>query len=106
MERHAEMPPRSPLRTPDSELRHNCDRIDIDAATILIEAHFALDERVDREVTADSHVFAGVPLGTALTENDVTGNNGLTAELLHATALALAIATVLDTALSFFMRHD
>ena len=34
-----------------------------DAATILIEAHFALNERVDREVTADSHILAGVPFG-------------------------------------------
>jgi len=41
-----------------------------------------------------------------LAEDDVAGNYGLTTELLYTTALAVAVASVLNTSLSFFMSHD
>ena len=84
----------------------NFDGINIDAATLLIKADFTFHERVDRVVTTDPNVLARVPLGAALAEDNVAGNHFLAAELLHSAALALAIATVLDATLSFFMGHD
>ena len=82
------------------------DGIDIDAATVLVETHFAFDEGVNRVITTNTDVLAGVPLGAALAEDDVAGNNFLAAKFFHSAALALAIATVLDATLSFFMGHD
>jgi hypothetical protein len=84
----------------------DCDRIDIHTTTILIEAHGAFHERIDRVITTDSDIFTGVPLGTTLAENDVSGDDLFAAEFLHSAPFALAIATVLDATLSFFMGHD
>lgn len=87
-------------------LRGDGGRIDIDAASLLVETHFAFNKGVDRVITPDPDIFAGVPLGAALAKDDVAGNDLLAAEFLHATALALAIATVLYATLSFFVGHD
>jgi tRNA threonylcarbamoyladenosine biosynthesis protein TsaE len=56
-------------------------------------------------VTANADTHAGMPLGAALADDDVTGDHSLTAELLHAKALGAGIATVLDGTLSFLMGH-
>src|SRR5690606_41050534 len=56
-------------------------------------------------VLAHADVDARVPLGTALTNEDVAWNDGFAAELLHAKALRLGIATVTRATASFFVCH-
>ena len=54
-------------------------------------------------VAAHSDTEAGMHFGAALTDENVAGDDDLSAEFFHAEALAAGIATVLDGALSFFM---
>jgi hypothetical protein len=48
---------------------------------------------------------AGAHRGAALTDQDVAGEHGLAAELLHAQALAVRFAAVTSTAACLFMCH-
>src|SRR3712207_9081197 len=54
----------------------------------------AVGKRKEGMVLADADVGARVPAGTALTNDDVAGDDGFAAELLHAEATAGAVATV------------
>src|SRR6476646_5983627 len=56
-------------------------------------------------VLAQADVVARVPLGAALTHDDVAGAHGLAAELLHAEALALTVAAVAGRAACLLMCH-
>src|SRR3954454_8313529 len=58
-----------------------------------------------RMVFAQADIVARVPLGAALTHDDVAGANHLAAELLHAEALALAVTAVAGRAACFLMCH-
>jgi hypothetical protein len=58
------------------------------------EFHLAVNKGEDRVVAAETHIGARIPLGAALTDQDVAGNDGLAAELLDAEAAALGIAAV------------
>ena len=80
-------------------------RIDIDAPTVAVKAHLAIDEGENGVIATETDALARVPLGPALTDDDIAGDDGLTAEFLHAAALAIRVASVFDTALSFFMGH-
>ena len=71
----------------------------------MLELHDAVDERVDREVGAEAHVTARVPLRATLADDDVAGNDLLAAELLHATVLRIAVAAVSRRADALFMCH-
>jgi hypothetical protein len=81
------------------------NRVDMDAAVLLVEPDFAFHERVDRVIAANAHVLAAVPLRTALTNNDVARDNVFAAELFNAEALALTVASVLDGTLTFLVSH-
>src|SRR5271166_3464600 len=59
-----------------------------------LERHVAVDERKDRVVAAEADIGAGLHLGAALAHDDVAGNDGFAAELLHAETAALGIAAV------------
>jgi len=80
-------------------------RLDVHATTILVEEDFAVHEGEDGVVTAKTDVAAWNPLRSALAEDDVACDDGFTAEFLDAKTLALAVATVFDGTLSFFMGH-
>jgi hypothetical protein len=77
----------------------------VHAAPITVEGDAAVGEREQGVVAADADIEAGVELRAALADDDVTGDDGLAAELLHAETLAARVATVLDGALSFLMGH-
>jgi hypothetical protein len=81
------------------------NRLDVHATTILVEEDFAVHESEDGVVTAKTDVAAWNPLRSALAEDDVACDDGFTAEFLDAKTLALAVATVFDGTLSFFMGH-
>lgn len=68
---------------------------DLEALLVLVlELDDAVDERVDRVVGAEPDVFARVPLGAALTDDDVARDHELTAELLDSAVLRIGSTTV------------
>ena len=87
-------------------VRASGDRINVDPAAVAIETDVAIDEGEQGVIPATADVFARLPLGAALADDDGTGENGFTAETLHAEALAAGVATVLDTTLTFLVSHD
>jgi hypothetical protein len=70
-----------------------------------VETHFPVDEREEGVVLAEANIGARMEFRTALTDEDVAGDNVLTAELLHAKATAGRITTVTRGAACFFMGH-
>ena len=71
----------------------------------LAELHGAINHGEQRVVLADTHVLAGVVLGTALTHDDVASNDVLTAEDLHAQALRMRVAAVVGATYAFLVCH-
>ena len=57
-------------------------------------------------LATEADVAAGGEFGAALANEDVAGDDGLSAKLLHAETLAFTVATVAGAALSFLMCHD
>jgi hypothetical protein len=57
------------------------------------ELHSARSYGIERIIAADAHVIAGMPLGTALADNDIADLGNLSAKELNAKALGLRIAT-------------
>src|SRR5690554_854184 len=58
------------------------------------ERHIAVDQGVDGVILAQTNAGAGVPLGAALTDDDVAGNDNFATELLDAETTASRITTV------------
>jgi len=81
------------------------DRVDVHAASCTVKADPAIDQGEDRVITPETDIASGNELGAALADDDVSGNDRLVAEFLHAETLADAVASVLDASLSFFMGH-
>jgi hypothetical protein len=77
----------------------------VHTATIAVKFYVAIHKCPDRVVTAEANIAAGLEFGSTLAEDDVTGDDGLAAEFFNAKTLADAVASVFDTALSFFMSH-
>src|SRR5690606_23272617 len=61
--------------------------------------------RKEGMVLAHADVDARMPLGAALTDDDVAGDDGFAAELLDAEALGFGIATVTRGTASFLVCH-
>lgn len=80
-------------------------RINVHTTTVFVEAHPTCDEGEDGVILAESDVATWNPLRSTLTDDDVASEHGLIAVLLHAQALALAVATILDASLTFLMSH-
>lgn len=72
---------------------------------VLVELDVAVRQGEQGPVPADADVHARVELGSALTDNDGAGADGFAAETLHAKTLALAVASVAYTSLTFLMCH-
>jgi hypothetical protein len=77
----------------------------VHTATIAVKFHVAIHKSPDRVVAAEADIATGLEFGSTLAENDITGDDGLAAEFFNAKTLADAVASVFDTALSFFMSH-
>src|SRR5688572_7733477 len=65
---------------------------------LLRELHATVLEGEQRVIGADADVEARAHRGAALADQDVAGEHGFTAELLHAETLAVRFATVAGTA--------
>ena len=62
----------------------------------LLERDLPVHECEDGVVAADADIDAGLPARAALADDDVAGDDGLTAEFLDAEAAAFGIAAVAD----------
>ena len=72
---------------------------------LLIELYFAVGEGEEGEISSATDVVTRVVLCAALTQDDVAGHYCLPAKFLHAESLAVAVATISGSALSFFVSH-
>ena len=81
------------------------DWSNVDAATFLIEEDVAFDDGEDRVILAHADVAAWTPLGAALANDDVAGDDELAAVLLDAATLWIGVTTVTGRALTFLMCH-
>jgi len=81
-------------------------RIDVNAAAIFVETDVAIHKGENGVILAKADTAAWDPLGAALAEDDVASDDGFTAKFLDAQTLALAVSTVFDGTLSFFMGHE
>lgn len=55
--------------------------------------------------TVTLHLRAGVEVGAALTDEDLAGADGLTAEALHAESLCVGVTTVAGRARALLVCH-
>src|SRR3546814_5969238 len=60
----------------------------------------------DSVVAAHADIGAGMELGAALAHQDVAGDDGFAAELLHAEALSAGVAAVPGTAACLFRSEE
>ena len=63
-------------------------QLDVDAAATLVEVDIALCTCMDGVILAHEHVVTRVPLGAALADDDIAGDDFLAAEFFHTEALA------------------
>src|SRR5262245_53643182 len=92
----------------DGKIERNLVRLhrDVDAALLLGRVlDLAFAEREQRVVLADADVFARVPFGAPLADDDVAGKNALAACLLDAEALSCGVAAVARGAACFLVCH-
>jgi hypothetical protein len=84
-----------------------CSGYDVDAgaSACFVEHDFAVDEGVNRVIPTEADIFAGVVFGAALSDEDAACFDVLAAEAFYAQTLADAVASVFDTALTFFVCH-
>src|SRR5262245_62066735 len=79
--------------------------LDVDAAAFLVEVNRTFDQREDRVVAPQADILAGTPLGAALTDDDVSGDDALAAVLLDSQTLCARITTVAGRSLTLLMCH-
>src|SRR5690606_5786259 len=92
-----------------ADLFRGLGRLDGDEAPVARlgrEGHSAVDQREDRVILAQAHTRARMPLGAALADDDVAGDDGFAAELLDAETAAGGIATVAGRTACFLMGHS
>lgn len=79
--------------------------IDIDAATVLIEADFPFDQGENGVIAAQADIAARTPFRPTLTNDDVARDDEFTAELLNPQPLAVGFAPVPCGALPLLVSH-
>ena len=79
---------------------------DIYAASFAVEIDTAVNQGENRMVASQAHVLSGVPLGSALSDNDVAGNDSLPSKLFNSQSFAAGVASVFDRSLSFLVSHE
>ena len=78
----------------------------VDAMAVLVEEHLAVDEREERPIAARADIVTGDELRPALAHQNAARRDHFAAKSLHAEALADAVASIANTALTFFMCHN
>ena len=75
-------------------LRLTSDRVDVDAAAVLVEADVAVFEGEEAPIAAGADVGASHPAGAALADDDAAGADQFAAKSFHAKSFADAVASV------------
>src|SRR5438045_1416478 len=91
---------------PSSRRRRNYGEIYIHPPSAAIEAHVPVYQSENCVIATEPNVSSGQKFCAALTHNDIAGYNRFAAEFFDTQAFADAVASVFNTALSFFMSHD
>jgi len=78
---------------------------DVDQSVLLVELDLSGSQGEESEILAQSDVASGMIFGSALAEDDVSGQYGFAAEFLYPEPLTVAVPAVFGSALSFFMCH-
>jgi len=95
-----------PVDVLDYELIFNGVDGHLEAPLVLVlELHDTVYERIDGVVSTEPNVATRMPLGAALTNDDVAGSDELATKLLDATVLRIAVPTVARRADAFLMCH-
>src|SRR5437763_1446107 len=94
-----------PAAAADHGLFAGDERIDVYPAPGSIESDVAVHQGENGVIAPESHVLARHELRSALANDNVAGYDRFAAKTFHTQPIADAIATVFDTALSFFMSH-
>ena len=109
-EHNAETQPKTPSLTnsPNNQrlargVRSSRDHVH--PATASIEPHLPVNQGENSVVAPQPDVLAGKKLCPALADENIAGKHLLRAEFLYSEALADAVATIFDAALSFFVCH-
>jgi len=76
------------------------------AACHVLELNSAVNKSEESVVRADTNVSTGMNLGSALSYENVAGNNCLTVSSLNAKTLGLGITTVLSRTYALFMSEE
>ena len=82
-----------------------CGGNDVDPAAVAVEFDVTIYEGEDRVIPAKADIATREKFCSSLTDEDVARYDGLTAKFFHAQPFALTVASVFDTALTFFMSH-
>src|SRR5687768_7098962 len=101
----AMMPARAKMPVLHDHRRAGRSTLDADVDFAALELDLAVFESKEGVVAADADVEAGHELGSALTDDDCAGGDGLAAVGLYTAVLRIAVASVASAALSFFMCH-
>jgi hypothetical protein len=86
-------------------LRHRYNGYESAAFGFRNELNFSIKESEKGVVPAHAYIAAGMPCGTALATNDVSGKRDLAARFLQAKATARGVAAVTRRSACFFVRH-
>ena len=78
---------------------------DVYFTVFLVENNLSVLEGEKGEVATTTHIAAGLVFGSALTHDYVARYDAFATELFYSEALAIAVAAVVRSALSFFMSH-
>jgi hypothetical protein len=75
------------------------------ATAEFFKGNHAINQGEQGKIAAQTHIGAGMDLGTQLTDQDITGPDNLAAKTLDTPALGITVATIPGTTACFFMSH-
>ena len=78
---------------------------DVNQAVFFVELDLSGGEGEESEISSQSDIAAGMIFGSALAENDVSGQYGFATEFFDSKSLTVAVSAVFGSTLSFFMCH-
>ena len=78
---------------------------DVDQSVLLVELDLSGSQGEESEILAQTDVASGMIFGSALAEDDVSGQYGLATKFLYPESLTVAVPAVFGSTLSFFMCH-
>ena len=78
---------------------------DVDQSVLLVELDLSRSQGEESEILAQTDVASGMIFGSALAEDDVSGQYGLATKFLYSEPLTVAVPAVFGSTLSFFVCH-